>query len=79
VAIAGAALHFDVQGAAHGGGLFTDRGIAPAFGASAGIVGRVGSHFFTQLDLGVLLSFEQRQKSSAAFGFLPVFSFGVDL
>ena len=79
VAIAGAALHFDVQGAAHAGGLFTDRGLAPAFGVSAGIVGRLGWHVFTQLDLGLLLSFEQRQKSSAALGFLPVFSLGVDL
>jgi len=79
VAIAGTALHFDVQGAVHGGGLFTDRGVAPALGASAGIVGRFGSHVFGQLDLGFLLSFEQRQRSSAALGFLPVFSLGVDL
>jgi hypothetical protein len=79
LAIAGTAFHFDVQGAAHAGGLFTDAGIAPAFGASAGIVGRLGSHIFTQFDLGLLLSFEQRQRSSAALGFLPVFSVGVDL
>lgn len=79
VAIAGTALHFDVQGAAHAGGLFTDGGLAPAVGASAGIVGRLGSHVFAQFDLGLLLSFEQRQRSSAALGFLPVFSVGVDL
>lgn len=79
VALGGTALHFDVQGAAHAGGLFTDRGIAPAVSASGGIVGRLGSHVFTQLDLGLLLSFEQRQHGSAVLGFLPVFSFGVDL
>jgi hypothetical protein len=79
VALGGSALHFDVQGSAHGGGLFTDRGVAPAVSAAAGIAGRLGSHLFAQIDLGLLLSFEQRQRGGAALGFLPVFSFGVDL
>jgi len=53
--------------------------VAPAVSAAAGIAGRLGSHLFAQIDLGLLLSFEQRQRGGAALGFLPVFSFGVDL
>lgn len=79
VALAGQALHFDVQGALHGGGLFTDRGFAPAIGASAGVLARLNRWVFLQLDLGLLLSFDQRQRSGAALGLLPVLSAGAEL
>jgi len=79
VALAGEALHFDLQGALHGGGLFTDRGFAPAASASAGILARLNRWVFLQLDLGLLLSFEQRQSSGASLGFLPVLSAGAEL
>jgi len=79
ISLGDSALHFDVQGALHGGGLFTDRGFAPAVGASAGILARLNRWVFAQLDLGLLLSFEQRQRSAAALGFLPVLSLGAEL
>lgn len=79
VAIAGQALHFDLQGALHGGGLFTDRGFAPAVGASGGVLARLNRWVFLQLDVGLLLSFDQRQRSGAALGFLPVLSAGAEL
>ena len=68
-----------VSYALHGGGLFPDRGFAPAVGASAGILARLNRWVFLQLDLGLLLSFEQRQRSGAALGFLPLFSAGAEL
>ena len=79
VALAGEAIHFDLQGALHGGGLFTDRGLAPAVGASAGILARLNRWVFLQLDVGMLLSFEQRQRGGAALGLLPVLSAGAEL
>lgn len=79
VVLAGEAVHFDLQGALHGGGLFTDRGLAPAVNASAGILARLNRWVFLQLDLGLLLSFEQRQRSGAALGFLPILSAGAEL
>jgi hypothetical protein len=79
VALAGQAVHFDVQGALHGGGLFTDRGFAPAIGASGGVLARLNRWMFLQLDLGLLLSFDQRQRSGAALGLLPVLSAGAEL
>jgi len=79
VVIAGQALHFDLQGALHGGGLFTDRGFAPAVGASGGVLARLNRWVFLQLDIGLLLSFDQRQRSGAALGFLPVLSAGAEL
>jgi hypothetical protein len=79
VALAGAALHFDLQGALHCGGMFTDRGLAPAAAASVGILGRLNRWMFAQLDVGLLLSLEQRQRSGAALGLLPVLSLGAEL
>ena len=79
VALAGGAVHFDLQGALHGGGLFTDRGFAPAVSASAGILARLNRWVFLQLDLGLLLSFEQRQRSGAALGLFPLLSAGAEL
>jgi hypothetical protein len=79
VALGGEALHFDLQGALQGGGLFTDRGFVPAACASAGLLARLNRWVFLQLDLGLLLSFEQRQRSGAALGFLPVLSAGAEL
>jgi hypothetical protein len=79
LAIAGEALHFDLQGALHGGGLFTDGGFAPAACASAGFLARLNRWVFLQLDLGLLLSFEQRQKSGVSAGFLPILSMGAEL
>ena len=79
VSLAGEAVHFDLQGALHGGGLFTDRGFAPAVSASAGILARLNRWVFLQLDLGLLLSFEQRQRSGAALGFFPLLSAGAEL
>jgi hypothetical protein len=79
VALAGEALHFDLQGALHGGGLFTDRGFAPAGLASAGVLARLNRWLFLQLDLGLLLSFEQRQHGGATLGFLPLLSAGAEL
>ena len=79
VVLAGEAVHFDLQGALHGGGLFTDRGLAPAVNASAGILARLNRWVFLQLDLGLLLSFEQRQRSGASLGLLPLFSAGAEL
>ena len=79
VALAGEAVHFDLQGALHGGGLFTDRGLAPAVSASAGILARLNRWVFLQLDLGLLLSFEQRQRAGAALGFFPLLSAGAEL
>ena len=72
-------VHFDLQGALHGGGLFTDRGFAPAVSASAGILARLNRWVFLQLDLGLLLSFEQRQRSGAALGLFPLLSAGAEL
>jgi hypothetical protein len=34
---------------------------------------------FAQLDVGLLLSLEQRQRSGAALGLLPVLSLGAEL
>ena len=79
VALAGEAIHFDLQGALHGGGLFTDRGLAPAVGASAGILARLNRWVFLQLDVGALLSFDQRQRGGAALGLLPVLLAGAEL
>jgi hypothetical protein len=79
VALAGEAVHFDLQGALHGGGLFTDRGLAPAVSASAGILARLNRWVFLQLDLGLLLSFEQRQRAGTALGFFPLLSAGAEL
>jgi hypothetical protein len=79
VALAGEALHFDLQGALHGGGLFTDRGFAPAAGVSGGVLARLNRWVFLQLDVGLLLSFEQRQHGGAALGLLPIFSAGAEL
>ena len=79
VALAGAAMRFDVQGALHCGGMFTDRGVAPAAGASVGVVARLNRWMFAQLDVGLLLSLEQRQRSGAALGLLPMLSLGAEL
>jgi hypothetical protein len=79
VALAGEAVHFDLQGALHAGGLFTDRGLAPAVSASTGILARLNRWVFLQLDLGLLLSFEQRQRAGASLGFFPLLSAGAEL
>lgn len=79
IAIAGAALHFDVQGALHAGALFTDRATAPAVAGSLGLLLRVSPRVFAQLDLGIAATFEQRVFSGAAAGFLPVLSVGAEL
>lgn len=79
VAVAGAALHFDVQAALHAGALLTDRATAPAVAASVGVLMRVSRHVFGQLDLGLATTFEQRSFSGAAVGFLPVLSVGAEL
>jgi hypothetical protein len=79
VAIAGSAVHFDVQAALHGGALFTDRATAPAVEGSLGVLVRVSQRVFAQFDLGVATTFEQRAFSGAAAGFLPILSVGAEL
>jgi len=79
VAVAGTALHFDVQAALHAGALRTDRSISPAVSASAGILLRVSRRMFAQFDLGLAATFEQRAFSGMAMGFLPLLTFGAEL
>ncbi len=79
VAVAGAAVHFDVQAALHAGALLTDRATAPALAGSLGVLVRVSPRIFAQLDLGLAATFEQRVFSGAAAGFLPVLSVGAEL
>jgi hypothetical protein len=79
VAIAGSAVHFDVQAALHGGALFTDQTTAPAVEGSLGVLVRVSPRVFAQFDLGLAATFEQRAFSGAAAGFLPVLSVGAEL
>ena len=79
VAVAGTAIHFDVQGALHVGALFTDRATAPAVSGSLGVLVRVSPRVFAQLDLGIAATFEERVFSGAAAGFLPVLSVGAEL
>jgi hypothetical protein len=76
VALAGSVLHFDVQGGADLGTLITDRAATPALCGFFGIVGRLGDHFFGQLDLALVTSIERRSSQVPVFGFLPVLTLG---
>lgn len=79
VAVAGSAVHFDLQAAFHAGALFTDRSTAPAVAGSVGVLVRVSPRIFAQFDLGIAATFEQRAFSGMAAGFLPVLSIGAEL
>ena len=76
VALGGSILHFDVQGGADLGTLITDRAMTPALLGFFGVMGRLGDHFYGQLDLGILGSVEKRSSPVATFGFLPVLTLG---
>ncbi|TMA25632.1 MAG: hypothetical protein E6J78_16905 [Deltaproteobacteria bacterium] len=79
LAIGSSVLHFDLQGALHGGALVTDRSVAPALSASGGALMRITARIHAQLDLGLLASYERRSRASIAVGFLPLLSIGVAL
>jgi len=76
MALANSVLHFDVQGGGDVGTLITDRAWTPALCGFVGVVGRLGDHFFGQLDLVLIGSIEHRSATVATFGFLPLLTLG---
>jgi hypothetical protein len=79
VAIGSGVVHFDVQSGLYAGTLITDAAMNPALSGAAGVVARIGSNLFAQLDLALLLSREQRSTSTITVGALPMLSFGFSL
>jgi hypothetical protein len=64
----GLIVHFDLQGFARAGALFTDRGATPALSVGPAVLVRVGAHVWLQLDVGALGSLERRSRATA---FIP--------
>ena len=79
VALGSGVVHFDVQSGLYAGTLITDVEPTPALSASIGVAARLGSRWFTQLDLGLLASREKRSTTTVVLGVLPALSFGFSL
>ena len=79
IAVGSGVVHFDVQSGLHLGTLITDVSATPALSASAGVVARLGTRGFAQLDLALLVSREQRTSAVLALGALPLLTFGFSL
>jgi hypothetical protein len=79
VAVGSSVAHFDVQSGLYAGTLITDVAATPALSASVGVVARLGTRMFAQLDLGLLASREQRSTATIALGALPLLTFGFSL
>lgn len=72
-------VHFDVQLAAHLGFLFTDRGVSPSPMAGPGLLLRLTPNLHAQLDVPVVLMFEQRSQGLLSLGVQPTLTLGVAL
>jgi len=72
-------VHFDFQLAGHMGFLVTDRGVSPSPMGGPGVLMRLGPRFHAQLDVPVVLSFEQRSRGLLSLGVLPTLTLGVVL
>jgi hypothetical protein len=75
----GSLVHFDLQLAAHAGGVITDRMFSPALAVAPAVLVRFSERWFVQLDVEVYASFETRQSSPLAVGILPTLLAGVTL
>jgi hypothetical protein len=75
----GGLVHFDVQAATHLGFLFTDRGVSPSPMLGPGLLLRFTSRVHAQLDLPLVVSIEERSRSSLSVGTLPTLTVGVVL
>jgi hypothetical protein len=72
-------MHFDVQSGLYAGTLITSVEATPALAASIGVVARLGTRGFAQLDVALLASRESRSSTVLALGVLPVLNFGWSL
>lgn len=79
VALGSSVLHFDFQSGLHGGILVTDRSLQPALSASVGLLARISNRFYSQLDVALVGSREQRSTAVFAAGVLPMLTVGVSL
>lgn len=73
----GSLIHFDFQLAAHGGAIFTDRMVSPALSLSPAVLVRFTPRVFLQVDLSFVASYETRQSTFLALGFLPTVTGGL--
>jgi hypothetical protein len=72
-------VHFDVQLAGHLGFTFTDRGVSPSPMAGPGLLLRLTPSLHAQLDVPVVLTFEQRSQGLLSLGVQPTLTLGVVL
>lgn len=70
-------VHFDLQLAAHAGGVFTDRMLSPAVAVAPAVLVRFSERWFIQLDVELYASYESRQSGPLAVGILPTLLAGV--
>ncbi len=79
ILVRGNVVHFELQGAAHAGVLFTDRAAQPSLALTAGVLVRVTPRIFAQLEVTALGAREPRASDTIVVGLLPMLTAGARL